>query len=223
MSENQNALKTAQTAINTMYLIGDFEERFIPCLETVKNDSNMTTLVNNIWLATNKRFPEHQNYDHTIARYPALLTSIILVANHYEDLKTTDKEQLSALAHATYYLTNGATTDMVELFGDGSIIKSIDKKLDPHHNNTSYYQAYTLNAMGNILKQYSYVSQTHNKERIKKYLNNYIKSLTTDEVKNLEPMYQLKEEDMIDAYSLLLSLGNSTGEKGDIKHANRRL
>lgn len=219
MSNESNVIDIATQAIDVVYY-GDFKERFEPCFEKVKNNADMLSLVGNIWKATNKRFPVSKNPADIIARYPALLTSFILVANHYEILKDTNANHLSALAHATYYLTNGVTNDMVELFGDGLLIDKIDAKVDPRHNEASARQIHTLNAMGNFLKQYYVLKQNQDIKAIRQHLNNYIDGLTSDEVKHLEPMYQLSAEDFELVYDLLCK-NNFSG--GGSKHENRRL
>lgn len=219
MNEKTSVIDIAPQAIEAM-CYGDFKERFIPCFETVKQNADMLVLVGNIWQATNKRFPKEQNSNDIIARYPALLTSFILVANHYEELKNTNPNHLSALAHATYYLTNGLTEDLVTLFGDGLLISKIDDKVDSRHNDASARQVHTLNAMSYLFNEYQNLKQNQESEQIKQNLCNYIDALAPAEVKHLEPTFALNEEDFELIYSLIL--GKEINEGGE-KHENRRV
>lgn len=221
MSNQKSAVETSSHAINSMPLIGNFKELFDQSLEIVKNNQNMESLVEIVWTQTQKRYPGQRGKG--IAQYPALLTSVILVANHYDVLKDMDKKHLSALSYATYYLTNGVTPDMVSLFGDGILIDKIMKKVETKGTDNYSKNYCTLNAMGNFLKEYNNLNPIYSSEQIKQYLNNYIDTLTPEQVKHLEPMYKVSTEDINIAYKLLFSSNSTNQTEGENKRENRRL
>ena len=221
MSNQKSAVETSSHAINSMPLIGNFKELFDESLKIVRNNQNMETLVENVWTQTQKRYPGQRGKD--IAQYPALLSSVILVANHYDVLKDMDRNHLSALSYATYYLTNGVTTDMVSLFGDDVLIDKIIKKVETRGIDNYSKNYYTLNAMGNFLNEYNNLNPTYSSEQIKQYLNNYIDTLTPEQLKHLEPMYKVSAEDINIAYNLLFSSNGTNQTEGENKRENRRL
>lgn len=215
MSNHISAINTAPQALNSMYLIGNFKELFDPSLEKVKSNKSMSDLVESIWQTTQTRY-KSQN-DKRLAQYPALVSSIILIANHYDDLKNMNKEYLSALSYATYYLTNGLTNDLVLLFGDGILIDKIIKKLKVKDLDRSSKNYYTLNTMGNFLGYYYNNMQKQNINQIKLYLNDYIDSLDVDQLKKLKPLFELTDEDLDYVYKYLFMSSDNHDKKGATK------
>lgn len=220
MTNYKTAIDIAPYALNSMHLIGNFKELFDPSLEIVKNNKDMKVLVEKTWEQSQKRYSAQ--HDPTLGQYPALLSSVILIANHYDDVKNMDIKHLSALSHATYYLTNGITTDLVLLFGDGILMDKIMQKTETKNIDNFSKAYYTLNTMGNFLNQYNNLKPTTSSDEIKQYLNNYIDSLDIEQVKHLDPMYKLSTDDINIAYELLFSTFTTKSE-GEPKHENRRL
>lgn len=220
MTNHKSAIDTASQALNSMHLIGNFKELFVQSFETVKNNENMKNLVEQTWHQSKKRYSYQQ--DPILGQYPAFLSSVILIANHYDDIKDMNINHLSALSYATYYLTNGKTNELVSLFGDGILIEKIMQKTETKNIDDFSKAYYTLNTMGNFLNQYNNLKPTTSSDEIKQYLNNYIDSLDIEQVKHLDPMYKLSTDDINIAYELLFSTFTTKSE-GEARHENRRL
>lgn len=172
-----------------IYLTDSFKEACVDSMKLIKGDEEKEKLVQQISSEISSIYSEDKKNNNALVIYPAKLTSCVIVANCYEQIKDTKPKYLAVLSYATFYCTGGVVDEMVELFGDGVIIGKVINKTDYLYNDSYSRKVSSLNTIGSLLKHYRALKKATTSSEVIPYLTSYVDNLKPVDLRKLEPLY----------------------------------